>query len=882
MRPEHWLFTIPLRLRSLFRWAQADQQLDDELRDDLERKTEEYVAKGMAPEEARQRARLDLGGIEQTKEKCREARRVNWIQDLILDIRYGLRILRKSPGFTIVAVLTLALGIGANTAIFSAIDAVLLHPLPYPQPDRLVIVQETLPHYSLHGISPTAADYAEFRRQATCFSQIAAVTGAAATLTGDGQPEDVPAQRVTASAFPMLGVAPILGRLFTSDDDQPGRDHVAILSEGLWKRRYGRDRSIVGRNIEINSESYRVAGVIRPILDYRVTPDLWMPLAFDRAEAAPGTRGPHNIDVIGRLKPGCNIQRARGEFHRIATALVEHYPNQVSMDQRFSIDLKPLAERQAGDLKTPLLVLIAAVGALMLIACANVSNLLLARAMVRRREIGIRSALGASHIRMIRQLLSESLLLASIAGAAGTLLALYGLHLYAQFGPTGLIHGSHPAINAWVMGFSIVVSIATSMLFGLAPVLETSRIDLTEALKEGSRGSTTGRRLLRETMVAFEVGVSLVLLIGAGLLVRSFIRLERTSPGFHSENVLTAFVSLPVAQYPEPAQRAELAQSVLERVRMIPGVRCAATVDFLPYRGGSGSGGVEVAGHPRSPNEPRQIIWQYRTSHGLFETLGIPLLRGRDIAASDEQGSPGAAVIDEIVAQKLFPNADPLGMQIIVPLAGSTFTVVGVVGATKSGSLSAPPEPRIYYFGPQVPFASLAIVIKTVYDPLALVSAVRHEVAALDSNLPVDLLTMDQILANSLSRQRFSIQLMAVFAALAGLLAAIGIYGVLAYLVDQRRTEFGIRIALGASSAEVLALVLRQGLVPVAAGLMAGIAGALALTRLLKSLLYEVSPTDPLIFCGVSMGLVAVSVVAMFIPARRATRVDPMVALRYE
>jgi putative ABC transport system permease protein len=801
---------------------------------------------------------------------------------MLHDLQFAFRQLLKSPGFSLVAILTLALAIGANTAIFSAIDAVLLHPLPYPDPNQLVIVQETLPRYSLHGIAPTAPDYAEFRRQATCFSQIAAVTDAVATLTGDGQPEDVPALRVTASAFPMLGVVPVVGGLFTSDDDQHGRDHVAILSEGLWTRRYGRDPSIVGKNIQINLESYRVAGVIRPILDYRVAANIWMPLAFAPSETAPGTRSPHYIDVIGRLKPGGTIQEARDEFHRIAAFIVEQYPNQASMDRGFSLDLKPLAEKQVGDLKTPLLVLIAAVGALMLIACANVSNLLLARALKRRREIGIRSAVGASRLRVIRQLLTESLLLAFIAGAAGTLLALYGLRLYAQFGPADLIHGARPSINAWVMGFSLFVSVAASMLFGIAPALETSRIDLTEALKEGSRGSTVGHRLLRESMVAFEVCASLVLLIGAGLLVRSFVRLEHTSPGFQSEKVLTAFVSLPVAQYREASQRAAFAQSVLERLRAIPGVRSAATIDFLPYNGGPGSGGVEIVGHPRNPNEPQQIIWQTRASPGFFETLGIPLLRGRDISASDEQGSPGAAVIDEITAEKLFPNADPIGMQITVPLAGSTFTVVGVVAATKSRSLSAPPEPRIYYFGPQVPFGSLAIVMKTVYDPLAVASGVRHELAALDSNLPVDLLTMDQILADSLARQRFSIQLMAVFAALAGLLAAIGIYGVLAYLVDQQRREFGIRIALGARSADVLALVLRQGLVPVAAGLITGIAGAFALTRLLKTLLYEVSATDPLIFAAVSVGLVAVSLAAMFIPALRATRVSPLDALRHE
>jgi len=800
---------------------------------------------------------------------------------MLQDLQFAFRQLLKSPGFSLVAVLTLALAIGANTAIFSAIDAVLLHPLPYPDPDRLVIIQETLPRYGLHGIAPTAPDYAEFRRQAACFSRVAAVTEAVATLTGDGPPEDIPALRVTASAFPMLGVVPLVGGLFTSDDDQPGRDHVAILSERLWTRRYGRDPVIVGKSIQINLESYRVAGVIRPILDYRVAADLWMPLAFAPSETTPGTRSPHNIDVIGRLKPRWSIEQARDQFRRIAAYIVEQYPNQASMDRGFSLNLEPLAEKQAGDLKMPLLVLMVSVGALMLIACANVSNLLLARAMKRRREIGIRSALGASRFRLIRQLLTESLLLASIASGVGTLLALCGLRLFTQFGPADLIHGAGPSINAWVMGFSLFVSIAASVLFGIAPALEFSRVDLSGALKEGSRGSTVGRVLLRESIVALEVGVSLVLLIGAGLLVRSFVRLEHTSPGFQSEKVLTAVVSLPLAQYREPSQRAAFARSVLERVQVLPGVRSAATVDFLPYRGGPGSAGVQIAGHPPNPNEPQQIFWQTRTSPGFFETLGIPLLRGRDIAVSDEQGSPGAAVIDEITAEKLFPNANPIGTQINVPFAG-TVTVVGVVAATKSHSLSASPEPRVYYSSPEVPFGSLAIVMKTAREPLALVSTIRHEVAALDSNLPVEVLTMDQILADSLARQRFSIQLMTALAALAGLLAVIGIYSVLAYLVDQRRREFGVRIAVGARSADVLALVLQQGLVPVTVGLVAGVAGALGLTRLLKSLLYEVSATDPLIFGAVSIGLIIVSLAAMVIPALRATRVDPLDALRHE
>lgn len=800
---------------------------------------------------------------------------------MLQDLRFAARQLWKNPGFSVIAVLTVALAIGANTAIFSAIDTVLLHPLPYPDPDRLVIVQENLPHFALRGIAPTAPNYAAFRREATSLASVAAVTGTPATLTEDGAAEEVNADRITASAFAMLGVAPLAGALFTADDEQRGRDHIVLISESLWTRRYGRDPAIVGRNLQINRESYRVVGVIRPILDYRAKADLWMPLWFTPAELAPAAR-PHNIDVIARLKPAVTLEQARDEFRRISAHLVETYPQQVSQDPGYLADLEPLARKQAGDLRTPLLVLAAAVGALMLIACVNVSNLLLARAVTRRREMSIRAALGASRAVVIRQLLTESLLLALVAGAAGGGIAFYALRVFTRFGPAGLIRGAQPAINLYVIAFSILVSIAASVLFGLAPALEASRVDLAEALKEGSRGSSSGRRWLRESMVSFEVAASLVLLIGAGLLVRSFALLERTNPGFRSENVLIASLSLPAAQYQKPAQRAAFMRSILERVRAIPGVASAAVVDFLPYLGGPGSGGVDSVSHPRNPNEPRRIIWQSRTSPGFFTTMGIPLLRGRDLSASDELGSPSGVVIDELAAKYLFGSADPIGQQIFVPLGAGNYTVTGVVGATRSRNLAAAPEPRIYYLGPEVPFPSVSIAARAAGDPKALVSAIRSEVRALDSGLPLRAETMEEILADSLARQRFSIQLMSTFAALAALLAAIGIYGVCAYLVDQRHREIGIRVALGARRGNVLGLILRQGSIPVAMGVIAGIAGAFALTRLLKTLLYEVSATDPIVFAAVPVGLMAVAFAAMWLPARRATLVDPLEALREE
>lgn len=800
---------------------------------------------------------------------------------MLQDIRFAARQLLKSPGFSIVAVLTLAIAIGASTAIFSAVDAVLLHPLPYPEPDRLMTVTENLPHYSLSGLQPSFSEFLEYRRMVTCFSAIAAVTGGDATLTGEGQPEDVDAKRVSSAAFPMIGITSVLGGLFTTEDEQYGKDHVVILSEGLWRRRYGGDLAIIGKNIRINRESYRVAGVIQGALDSHFKADLWMPLTFPPADVAPGASGPHYISVIGRLKPGITIQQSRDEFRRIAARMVELYPNQDKKNLGFSIDVNSLAEEEAGDLRKPLLLLIGAVVAMMLIACANVSNLLLARGMMRRKEIGVRLALGAGRRRLVRQLLTESLMLAAIANVLGLLVTLNGLHLYTQFAPHDLIPGLQPAINVWVMVFSFLLSFAASIVFGGAPAIQASGIDVNDALKESSRGSTGGRRLLRESMVVAEVAASLVLLIGAGLLVRSFIRLQSASPGFRSERVLTAIISLPLTDYPLLSQRMAFQGALLERVRALPGVESAGAIDYPPFTGGVGSH-IEIIGHPQNSHEPTHLAYQVASSSGYLETMGIPLLRGRLISSSDDYGALPVCDIDETVARKFFANLEPIGMQVVLPIPKITCTIVGLVGATKSRDLSSAPTPKIYYSS-GMPFPQISLVVKAVREPLALVSAVRHDVAALDSNLSLSaIMTMDQMLAESLARQRFSIQLMLVFAVIATLLAGIGIYGVLAYLVDQRRREFGIRMALGARAADVLALVLRQGSLSVGIGLMCGMGGALAMTQYLKSLLYQVSTTDPLVFSVISVALVFVALLAMSVPAHRATRVDPLEVLRDE
>ena len=799
------------------------------------------------------------------------------------DLLFALRQLLNNRTFGAVAVVTLALAIGANTAIFSAVDAVLLHPLPYPNPQQLVSVVKNFTRFSRVKVPVSPPEVLDFRSMATCFSVQGAIDSLGTyTLTGDGPPEVVPLMHITASIFSMLNIQPLLGGLFGADAEQLGNHHVAVISEKLWKRRFGSDPAVIGRSVEINQESYRVVGVISPILEYRLAAEIWTPLAFSPRDLTPQLRGFQYVDFIGRLKNGTTRQQARSEFAGIAARLRRQYPKQYGQSG-FSLDVDPLSEKVAGDLRKPIRVLMSAVGILMLIACINISNLLLARGVTRRKEISIRAALGASRTRIARQLLLESILLVVIADAAGIFLALLGLSLYGQFGPPDLMRGARPVLNIWVLAFSVVLSVSASFVFGLVPALDSSRSDLNEALKANSHGSTAGRLWLRESLVTLEVALSLMLLIGAALLTRTFVRIEHRDPGFHANDVLTAELFLPVAEYRKPEQLRVFQESLLDRLGSLPGVTVAAAADDpLPFSGHFAGGDVEVVGRVPSSNQPIPVIFQSRITPEYFRAMGIPLLRGRYFVPEDTQDSVRVAVIDQTLVERLFPNENPLGRHILTR-DRLDCAVVGVVGATKYRDLAAPPEPVIYLAASQSPGASISLALRTAIHPLSVLSSVRAAVAALDPNVPVaHAATVGQLLASSVARQRFSIQLMVTFATISALLAAIGIYGVLAYIVDQRRREFGIRRALGAPASNLWGLVLRQGALPIGTGMLLGLAGVTALSRVLKSLLYEVSPLDPVILVMVSLVLAALAFVAVVIPASRVSQIDPLEVFRSE
>jgi putative ABC transport system permease protein len=802
------------------------------------------------------------------------------MKTLMQDLRYGLRMQLKSPGFTALAIIALALGIGANTAIFSVVNAVLLRPLPYANSERLMMIRETaLPKFPEFSVSP--GNFVDWQKQNTVFERMVAYRSQAYILVGDGEPERLRAVRLTAGAFEMLGAKPIFGRDFLAEEDQEGKGNVIILSHGFWQRRYGGKPEIVGQTLTLSGQPYAVVGIMPASFQFPDrTTDFWAPMAFTARDAQ--AHGAHFLNAIGTLKPGVSVDQARSEMATIAARLAQQYPDSNS---GWSTKVVPLQEYQVTQIKPALLVLLVAVALVLLIACANVANLLLVRTAGRQKEIAIRTALGAGRWRIARQLLTESVILALLGGAAGLALAYGGLKLLLTLAPDDFSQIRDVGLDPRALGFTLILTVLTGVLFGLAPALQASRPDLNETLKDGGRGTSEGgsRRRLRSVLVVVEIAMALTLLIGAGLLIKSFFRLQQVNPGFNSENVLVLGIGLPQAKYRDDAQRVTFFNQLTERISSLPGVVAAGVTQSLPIAGDYVLGFV-IQGRPPFKRGEEPSTNYYAVSPGYFKAMGIPLLRGRLFNERDVRDATRVVVINESMAKRYFQDEDPIGKRIHVTQGPETFReIVGIVGDTKQYGLDTTAPLQTYEPHMQQAFSGMTLVVKTVGEPTALSNAVRNEVWAIDKDQPVtNIRTMKQIVASSIGYQRFAMLLLGIFAAVAMILSAVGIYGVISYSVAQRTHEIGIRMALGASALDVLKLVVGQGMLLAGIGVAIGIGAALVGGRLMSTLLFGVSAHDPLIFAGVALLLSSVAVTASYLPARRATRVDPLIALRYE
>ena len=802
------------------------------------------------------------------------------METLIQDVRYGVRVMRKRPWFTAVVVLTLALGIGANTAIFSVVNAVLLRPLPYRNAERLVWVSGNV-RGGTNRASVSPPDYVDYRAQNTVFEEFAASTSVPfpVNLTGAGEPERLTGSRVTANYFRAFGVEPALGRGFGADEERAGPTPVAVLSDGLWLRRFGGDPSVVGKTLTLDGKAVTVVGIAPPEFQYPAGAELWLPLDFDDPEMK--IRAAHFLRPIGLLKNGVTIEQAKAETDLIARRLEEQYPE---TNERWSLNLVPLEEQVVGGVRTSLWVLLGAVGFVLLIACANVSNLMLARAAARRRELALRTALGASRWRVARQQLVESVLLSLAGGALGLLLAVWGVDVLAALGAGDIPRSREIGVDGRVLAFTAALSVLTGLAFGLLPALRASRPDLNEVLKDAGRGTSgPGRGRVRSALVVSEIALSLVLLIGAGLLVKSFVGLLSVNPGFDPASVLTLRINLARARYPKPEQAEAFFGDLQRRVAGLPGVEAAGMVSELPLSGQPNDMYFYVAGRPPQTADQKVTADYRRVNQDYFRAMRIPVLRGRDFTEQEVTGNAQVVVINETLARNFFPDEDPLGRRLVIDFGNQEeFEVVGVVGDVRHRALDGEVYQMMYV--PTLRIGGTNLVVRTSSaDPLALATAVRGEVAAVDKDQPVSgVRTLEEVVAGSVAQQRFRTLLLAVFAGVALLLAGVGIYGVIAYSVTHRTHEIGIRMALGAGAADILKMVVGQGMALALAGIAVGLLAALALTRVLSSLLFGVTATDALTFATVSLLIAAVALLACLLPARRATKVDPMIALRYE
>lgn len=812
---------------------------------------------------------------------------------LLQDFRFAVRLLRKTPGFTAVAVITLALGIGANTAIFSVVNGVLLRPLEFPDADRLVRVWHVPPAKSFPGMttfSVSAANYLDWQRQNHVFDGMAIYSFHGFTLTDSDKPEQVDACAATSGFFSTLGVQPMLGRVFLPEEDQPGRSNVVVLSHRFWQEHFGSNPGIVGHDIKMDGQSYLVAGVMPANFQFPDFAQMWTPMAWTDKEKA--VRGEHHSVVIARLKRGTDLKQAQAEMNTISTRLEQQYPED---DKGWGAVVVPLHDDMVSDVRPALLVLLGAVAFVLLIASVNVANLALARTFSRQKEIAIRTALGANSTRVLRQILTESVLLALLGGALGLTYASAGIRLIMAFLADKLPHSIEVGLDARVLGFTAAISIAAGVLAGVLPAVRLTRSNVSQSLKRGlgrTDADSSGHRT-RSILVVSEVALSLILLVGAGLMIRSFQRLHGVNPGFDSRNVLTMTAMVSRAKFPVPAQQINFFEQVLQRVRTLPGVESAGVVDDIPLDNGGSHQPVAIEGRPTLPMSEQPEVDVRLISRGYMGALHIPIVRGRDFSDTDLAGRPAVILISESMARQFWPGEDALGKRLTLTFfPDAVREVVGIVGNVKLDGLDQTrPSATLYLPLDQVSVPStggwvsfpMTLVVRSASNSTGIVSAVSNVVHEVDREMPLrDIQTMDDLVANSLTQQRFNMLLLGAFAGLALLLAAVGIYSVLSYSVKRSVREIGIRLALGARLGDVLRMVVFEGMKPVLLGVLVGMAGALALGRVLSSLIYEVKPTDPVTFLAVTVLLALIALLASIIPAYRATKVDPLVALRYE